>query len=138
MRPESYLLLHGAPAHGTIEVDLPSGSCMLIYKSVFEKIGFFDPNTFLYREENILYKKLSALGYKNFVSVDQKCIHLGAASTKAVSKSAWLLRMAKVSEKYYVEKYSGASLPTRLLYYASLKFFLCSVAIQKWLKAKLN
>ena len=41
-----------------VEVDMPSGSCMLFEKSVFEEIEGFDPNTFLYYEEAILYHKL--------------------------------------------------------------------------------
>lgn len=40
------------------EIELPSGSCMFINKELFRSIGYFDPNTFLYYEENILYQKL--------------------------------------------------------------------------------
>ena len=136
--PDMFILLGNPPKEGIIEVELPSGSCMLIYKSLFEKIGYFDPNTFLYLEENILYKKLSALGYKNYVSLDNKCIHLGAASTKKISGSAWLMRKAKQSEKYYVKTYSGASLPSRILYSLSLNFFLFTLSMQKTLKKMLT
>lgn len=132
--PDMFLLKNHPHRQGVIEVELPSGSCMLVLKSVFEKIGYFDPNTFLYHEENILYKKLSALGYKNYVSLDWGCIHLGASSTKKTNVGVWLMRMAKDSERYYVERYSGASLPVRMLYLLSLKFFYLSLSLQKFLK----
>lgn len=41
-----------------IEIELPSGSCMLAKKKMMQEIGGVDPNTFLYFEENILYKKI--------------------------------------------------------------------------------
>lgn len=44
-----------------IEIELPSGSCMLFNKSFFQSIGSFDPNTFLYCEEDILYAKIKKL-----------------------------------------------------------------------------
>ena len=64
------------------EITLPSGSCMLIDKTLFMNIGGFDPNTFLYYEEDILYKKIEQLGLSNYLIPHLKCIHLGASSTK--------------------------------------------------------
>ena len=53
-----------------IPIDLPSGSCMLLDKKLFKTIGWFDPGTFLYYEENILYKKIDKLGYQNYLMLN--------------------------------------------------------------------
>lgn len=63
-----------------IEIELPSGSCMLIRKEFFKQIGFFDPNTFLYNEENILWVKIKKVGRKNYLDTRLKCVHLGATT----------------------------------------------------------
>ena len=43
-----------------MDIELPSGSCMMFNAEALRIIGGFDPNTFLYYEEDILYKKLKA------------------------------------------------------------------------------
>lgn len=48
---------------GLIYIDVVSGSCFLIRRLAFEKVGLFDERTFLYNEENILGIKLKKEGY---------------------------------------------------------------------------
>ncbi len=128
---ERYLLNSCKVNSGTLEVELPSGSCMLLEKDLFEKIGFFDPNTFLYYEENILYKRLSRLGLKIYISLDEKCIHLGASTMKSIPKNKWIMETGKRSELYYVKNYSGANPLIRAIHRASVAFFLMSFNLQK-------
>ena len=68
-------------------IELPSGSCMLVKKDVFAAIGNFDPATFLYYEENILYRKLLKLKLGNYIATGLRCVHPGAATmAKSPSK----------------------------------------------------
>ena len=83
-----------------LPIELPSGSCMLINKQLFADIGFFDPNTFLYVEENILYKKLLTKGKRNYLCGNLKCIHLGASSTSVSHTSVFLLKCERDSFTY--------------------------------------
>lgn len=87
-----------------IEVELPSGSCMMINKSLFREIGYFDKNTFLYFEENILFSKIKALGKRNYLIPKQKCIHLGASTSKN-SSSLFLMKCQMQSTEYYLRYY---------------------------------
>lgn len=87
-----------------IEIEMPSGSCMMIKKELFKKIGFFDPNTFLYFEENILYQKIKNLGYNNYLLTSLKCIHLGASSSQTVP-SIFTMTCNIESCKYYFKHY---------------------------------
>lgn len=91
----------------SFEIELPSGSCMLIKKDVFRKIGYFDEGTFLYFEENILYRKIKELGLKNYLCPKIKCIHLGASTSKKIP-SLFIMRCQKESTVYYLEKYRKA------------------------------
>ena len=50
-----------------ISVDVVSGCFFMIRYNEFKEIGFFDPNTFLYYEENILGKKMKNKGYLSYI-----------------------------------------------------------------------
>lgn len=128
-------LLRGLPpdSPAVVPIELPSGSCMLATKSTFSEIGGFDPNTFLYYEEDILYSKLKRLGRRNYICTRLKCIHLGAASTKKVV-SLRILEANRRSQKYYVENYSDASGLLKAAYRASLAFHSATTRAQKFLK----
>lgn len=86
------------------DIELPSGSCMMIDKDLFKSIGYFDNHTFLYFEENILYQKLKEDNRKNYLVPGLKCIHLGASTSKKVS-SMFTMRCQMKSTAYYLRAY---------------------------------
>jgi len=106
-----------------VQIELPSGSCMLIRKELFREIGWFDSNTFLYYEENILFKKLLKLGKRNYIYTKVSCIHLGAQST---SKTPVPFLKVKESESaiYYLRSYGNMTLGQKLLAAVAFKSFL--------------
>ena len=91
------------------QVEMPSGACMLIDKKLLQDIGGFDPNTFLYYEENILYKKIKKIGVVNYCVPSVKCIHLGASSTRQLP-STFLKKCNLESADYYMRSYCRLSL----------------------------
>lgn len=105
------------------EVELPSGSCMLLKKSLVQKINMFDPSTFLYCEENILYSQIKSLGLKNYVIPSLSCIHLGGSTTKQESvnvKTLIFIRKCGIeSMNYYLKRYTDAS----IVYILFTKYF---------------
>ena len=113
-----------------IPIDLPSGSCMLVKKNLFQRIGSFDPNTFLYYEENILYKKTKKLGLQNYLYTQLKCIHLGASSTSK-SASLFIIDCNIRSSRHYMKYYSGCSKRIYAIFYISTLFFRISLILQK-------
>lgn len=96
-------------------VDMPSGACMLIDKDIFRQIGGFDPGTFLYYEELILYKKLQARSLVNYCVPGVRCTHLGAASTRNIA-SLFLQRCNFESADHYLTRYGEMSLLQRLVW----------------------
>lgn len=100
-----------------IEVETPSGSCMLAKKSLWQKISGFDPNTFLYYEENVLFKILKKMNLKNYVVLPLKCIHLGACSTSRHGKGSYKMTKIKIdSTNYYITQYGEMNLLQRIIY----------------------
>ena len=63
-------------------VSFVSGCCMLIKKEVFEKIGLFDENFFLYVEDADLCYRTTHAGYKIIVNHHSKILHKVSSSTK--------------------------------------------------------
>jgi len=87
-------------------VDLISGSCMLIRRDVFERIGLLDERTFLYLEEFILHEKLRATPYYTAIVPASTVIHKGGRSIANVDSVA-LNRFSKASFRYYLRRYRG-------------------------------
>lgn len=93
-----------SPYPPLVRIELPSGSCMLVKKDIFSNIGYFDPNTFLYYEENILYRKIKGVKMYNYINTRLRCIHLGASSTSK-RPSAYIAKASFDSQAYYVRTY---------------------------------
>lgn len=96
------------PNAGLMPIDLPSGSCMLMRKDVFRNLGWFDPGTFLYFEEDILFEKTKRLGLRNYIDTGARCIHLGATTTKSTS-SRFIVQCNFASARYFIENFKNAS-----------------------------
>lgn len=92
------------PMNGLKQVELISGSCMFSSKNLMKSIEGFDPNTFLYYEENILWEKVHKLVLKNYVDTNLSCIHLGGTTIKK-SISVPVLKLMFKSHLYFVKYY---------------------------------
>lgn len=63
-------------------VEAVSGAALLIRKGIFEKIGGFDTQLFLYWEDFEICKKVLELNLKIFYQPEAKIIHTGGGATK--------------------------------------------------------
>lgn len=115
-------------------IELPSGSCMVMRKSLFESIGGFDPNTFLYYEENILWEKIKPLGLRNYIDTSLRLIHIGAATTSTKTPTAFVAKALVDSTKYFVKRYTNAS----VIYRATMELFYCAFRLKIAIKSLLN
>lgn len=107
---------------GLLQIELPSGSCMLARKELFKDIQGFDKNTFLYYEEDILWEKLKNKGLCNYIDTNLKCIHLGATSTKK-SSSRFIVNTSVKSAIYLMNTYHHPNLMQKGL----IKLFRCMI-----------
>jgi GT2 family glycosyltransferase len=86
------------------EVDVVPGTAFIIKKSIFEKIGGFDENFFLFFEEFDLCRRLIQKGFKNYISPELKIYHKWGASTK---KNPNTIKYFLKSRFYYFKKNYG-------------------------------
>lgn len=121
-----YIIKGEIPIEPLKKIEMPSGSCFLIRKKLFLSVGGFDPSTFLYYEENILYRKLLKTGFKSILLTTTSCIHLGGNSTKRET-SLFLVRCSQFSLLHYMKKYR--SCPKVLLIYFKTVFAIRNLCI---------
>lgn len=87
-----------------------SGCCFLIDAHVFDELGFFDDNVFLYSEERILSVKLAEAGYKACYEPAAAVIHMEGKTTNE-SGNAFADYHRYASDYYAVSRYCEASRP---------------------------
>ena len=66
----------------THEIDVLSGACMLLRKSVLDKIGLLDEDYFMYGEDIDLSYRIRKAGFKNVYLANTSIIHFKGESTK--------------------------------------------------------
>lgn len=62
-------------------VDWVSGACFITRKTIFEQVGLFDENIFMYMEEIDLMYRAKKLGFNTAFYPGAKFIHLGTGSS---------------------------------------------------------
>jgi GT2 family glycosyltransferase len=107
-------------------VDWVSGACFLIERKLFEQIGGFDENFFLYAEDADLCRRIRKLGYTIHLTSEAWIIHYQGQSVSQYPGR--FLHEAKRSQLYYYYKhngrYSAAMLRFYLIFRFSLKLFI--------------
>ena len=103
-----------------VYVDCVAGSFFIIKYDVFEKVNFFDENTFLYYEEDILAFKVKQLGFKSVILNTCKFTHYESITIdKNISANGKYLSLQK-SKYYYHKTYNERASKFKL---ALLTFF---------------
>ena len=121
----------------SLQIELPVGACMLIDRSVFESIGYFDPHTFLYYEENILYKKIRKINKKIYILPRLKVIHTGGTTIKKTKFSYFQEIQKSRSAYYYGMHYSGMSFFLKPLFWLVYQYHLCRLKM-RLLRERIN
>ncbi len=85
------------------EVDVLSGACMMIRKSLFKSIHGFDNRFFLYFEESDLCMKVKNAGYRNIYFPKARITHLigKSSSNKEFIRKAFQTSRLKFFRKYH-------------------------------------
>jgi len=76
------------------EIDILTGAFMFIKKEVYDKIGGFDEDFFMYGEDIDLSYRITKAGFKNFYVGSNKVLHFKGEST--------------IKDKFYLENFYGA------------------------------
>lgn len=91
------------------EVDCVPGSLFMINYREFEKVNFFDNDTFLYMEEVIISRKLKDIGLKNYLISELKYEHFVSKTISSEVPSRIMRKYLIDSICYYHSTYDGTS-----------------------------
>lgn len=97
-----------------------SGACLLVRRSVFDRLGGFDEGYFMYFEDVDLGYRIGRAGFRNRYEPTASVVHVGGLSTQAESR-----RMVRVHHasayRFLAHKYPGPLLaPVRAVLRAAL------------------
>ena len=95
-----------------IPVEVIPGACMLIKRSVFEEVGMFSEDYFMYAEDLDLNFKLKRAGYTNYYVGQAKIIHHGGRSSSQQKVSQWAIIMKHQAMLKYYRKNRGPAYKT--------------------------
>jgi hypothetical protein len=93
-----------APNAGLSEVEAVSGACMLMRREVFERIGMFSEEYFMYSEDLDLCYQTMRAGFKNYHAGNAAIVHYGGHS----SHRAWQTAMQTKAELRFCHKNYGS------------------------------
>ena len=106
-----------------VKVEVVHGCFFAIKYDKFKEINFFDPNTFLYYEENILGSKLKSIGLNSYVDTTVSVKHNLSVSVNKSLNSLKKYKILKTSQIYYEKKYNNLNIIgiiiLRIFYYIS-------------------
>lgn len=91
-----------------INVDVLLGAFFGIYGETFSKVNFFDENTFLYGEEQILALRLKKQKFQNVQLQNIVYDHVGGSSTSQGNRLFGFQQVSR-SRRYIIRKYLGAN-----------------------------
>lgn len=63
------------------QIDYVLGADMFLTKDLFNEVNFFNPEYFMYYEEAEIQRKITELGYKNYILKHSNIVHLVAKSS---------------------------------------------------------
>ena len=89
----------------TRKVGWVTGACLMMRRDVFEQIGGFDENFFMYFEDKDICKRVTELGYKIIYYPKTTIIHLLGGSSHGIKKN--VNKYYRDSQLYYYQKHLG-------------------------------
>ena len=92
---------------GPVEVEATSGACLMIRKEVFEKVGAFSEDYFMYTEDLDLCFKTHKAGFRNYYFGDVSVVHHGGGSTKERGGNAFSVVLMCESMRRFMGKFYG-------------------------------
>lgn len=89
------------------QVEAISGACMMIKKNVFEEVGLFSADYFMYSEDMDLCYRVTQAGWKIYYVPDGIVIHYGGGSTRSRAADHHAVIMMKESQLKFMRMHRG-------------------------------
>ena len=114
-----------------------SGACMLMRRDLFLALGGFDPDIFLFFEDDDLCRRVVDQGYPILYVHEAVVSHLRGKSSTPNLKTAFLMRACQAWSRAYVSrKYGLAYKPASILLINGLKYLVALVTFNAKRRAR--
>ena len=120
------------------EVEVLSFCFFLIKTEVIEEFDYFDENTFLYYEENIMASKLKNTKYKTLINNNITIIHDHSASIDKSINYINKFKILKKSQVYFEEYYNKASKGELFLLKLTIRLTLITLYVRIFIRGGLR
>lgn len=114
------------------EVDWVSGSCMLVRREVFGKVGYFDPRFFMFVEDVDFCRRSKASGWKVVYFPEVTILHHQGQSVRQ-RKIKMLAEHHRSMYNYFIKHYENKRI-TRLLVFLGIWLRLGMMSLGYWLE----
>ena len=88
-------------------VDAVSGACLMIRRNMFEEVGRFSREYFMYCEDVDLCYKVAKAGYRTGYVADARVVHHGGQSSRKARESSFADVMGHEATRIFMEKWRG-------------------------------
>lgn len=88
-------------------VEVVSGACLMIKRHVFEKVGLFSPEYFMYAEDVDLCYKVRQIGLMSYYVNSASVLHHGGGTTRNSTGNQWVAIMQRNSILKFCQKTRG-------------------------------
>ena len=88
-------------------VEAVSGACLMIRRGLFECVGRFNSDYFMYCEDVDLCYKVARAGYQTVYAADASVIHHGGQSSKKARESSFADIMGHEAVRIFLSKWHG-------------------------------
>lgn len=114
-------------------VEVVSGSFFCMKSSCLVDVKYFDENTFLYYEENIIARKLQSKGYNTVIRCDTEVFHNHSVTIDKSIRRIKKYKLLKQSQRYFQKTYNHANAAESCLLYITYKMTLVVLYMISWI-----
>lgn len=133
-----HYMMHDFDHQSEISVDQIMGACMMVRSSVFDAIGLFDENFFMYYEEVDLCYRAKQKGFNIIFSPSARIIHFSDQSTQQIWDDM-LLQKIKSLFYYYSKRYNRITLNCfKLIFKPGLVIKVTKDVVENYIKSVIS
>ncbi len=95
------------PHRGAVEVDAISGACFLVRRAVYERVGRFTEDYFMYSDDLDLSFKIRQAGYAIVCLTDCAVVHYGGGSSSRRDPSFAAVQSRQAMSQFFARTHGG-------------------------------
>jgi hypothetical protein len=92
-----------------VEAEAITGACLMVRRDIFEEVGLFSEEYFMFAEDLDLCYKIRQSGYRNYYFGGASVVHHGGGSTKSTNISSFSAVLIRESVKKFLRKFHGST-----------------------------